>query len=75
MTNVTPISPENLTPEIVLQSVLKEVQNARAMYVVLILKEGEPSVYTCGRLEDLCYASQSLNTVTQRYLRGEVEDI
>ena len=75
--NVRFLRSKDITPDAVIYSVGKKlaVDGAKAVYVVLIDKEGKPDLWASGDLSHLCLASQSLNLLTMDYLNGDIEQV
>jgi hypothetical protein len=62
----------DISPEIVVQSLIKELPKLRELYVVA-LTDDDPIVWATGNLNDLCYAAKCLDVMADRYIRGEIE--
>lgn len=71
---VSPLNPESITPEVMLQYVNEEAHECKAMYVVGIDEEGEARVWGTGKLSDLAFAKLALEDLALRYFNGEISD-
>lgn len=76
MSNVEALRPENITPRMVLEGVMEDVENFDSIYVVGLTKEGQPEMYklyASGDLSGLSLATHLFQRLTNAYLDGLVD--
>lgn len=75
-TNVSALRPKDITPRMVLEGVLEDVDNFESVYVVGFNKEGQPEmyqIYASGDLSGLSLATHLLQRLTNMYLDGLID--
>lgn len=72
MSNVRPLRPRFVTPELVLESLGKE-PGIEALYCVAFV-DGAPVVWASGDLGQLCHAAVVFHDYAARFSRGEIEE-
>lgn len=73
MGEVTALRNKDITPEIVLANVLKELSAIKQLYVVA-LTDGEPIVWATGNLSQMCFAAKYLDSLCLDYVNGKIEE-
>ncbi len=74
MDNLRAMKAEFISPEIVLQSLQKNLPNMKDVYVVAIDKDGEPTVWATGELNNLCFAAMQFQRFAFKFLNGEIDE-
>lgn len=74
MSDVIPLRIKDISPEMVLQAVAKELPTIKDIYVCIINNEGTPVMYASGDLGSLCTASIALQDLAFKFLNGELTE-
>jgi len=76
MSNIKTLRSKDISPLIVLTSLLEKVDELKYIYVVAMEKHEDggcdPKIYASGDLSQMCVAALCLTETTQKYLRGEI---
>lgn len=74
MSNVRALRTKDISPRIVVTSVLDNVDRFAAIYIVALTDKGEPEFYASGDLTQMCLASKVFDDFCLRYIRGEIDE-
>lgn len=75
MGDVEAISHKALTPELLLETVAKDLEGIEDMFIVVFHKDGTACEYACGDLGSLALAALRLQRLALMYSEGEVEHV
>lgn len=70
---IIPIRTSCISPEIVMDSVTKDLPDAKSLYVVMNTEDG-PRVWGSGDLKDLAYCSMALQQLAFDFLNGSIQE-
>lgn len=73
MSNLRALRVKDVSPTIIMDSLTQHLPEMDQLYVVALMKTGEPLVWASGDLGELCHASFIMHDLALRYVRGEVD--
>lgn len=73
MSNVRALRSRDVSPAIVMQSLQEQLPQIEAIYVIAMMKDSAPAVWTSGDLGQMCHASILLQSYATDYALGRVE--